>query len=221
MFATIVLSVALAYGPDGLAIGDGSVEVLDISLSRGWVALRVLTHSNGDSNRAILPSIDCKYPGMKATPAHGVQILLWDLKKQALAQTFTIYEDAVHTDDCSDQQVAEAELAKAKAAVAQKGLVITRKPKGLNGDALTFDVVKRGAAEEETLVGTVKVGGKTVSTFEAPSNAEYGFGSLTLENTFTEGTKIVALLSYKFDATTLRGTTFFFTPILTLPGPKK
>lgn len=208
-----LLPLLLTAGPAHFA-GVGKIdkfEVLDVSLEKGWAALKLVSHSEwGDDDMGNKKSIDCRYPGMQATPLSGVQLALWDLKKGTLGPVFTIYREASAPEECSKPKDNEKALADAKAAIAEKGLDLTKKPKPLPGPPWEVPVGAKKVTvqatstrvdnEEDGMSATrqvrVKAGKKTLfsqdQTFQlmGAGHLDYGF-----EGAWAEDGKVVVLLS--------------------------
>lgn len=119
---------AVALGPDEKQLDR--FELLDISVSKGWAAFRVIAHSQtfGEEGGGTQESVKCGYPGMKKFPRSGVVIRSWELAAGKPGKSWTVYRIAEKRSECSDKETNEANLAAAKAATGELGLDLARKP---------------------------------------------------------------------------------------------
>lgn len=221
--------------PRALAAGPAVdvFEVLDISIARGWAAVRIVSHAEGSQPDDEVTGPQCKYPGMKAHPRSGVTLALWNLSERRREQSFDIYPLPWKGQACAKPAQSKAALAEAKKAIADKGLEVERRPKLVGATSRGFELpgpngpvqVKLASKtdhDEEAMTSsttyTLSVGdAQLFTTALTVERMGAGHGAITFEEAWVEGSKVVFL--YKTTVGNMRmeeTTSYAFTPVLDL-----
>jgi hypothetical protein len=220
-------------------IGDeqpDSVEVLAVSVERGWAAVRITSHVvRSEECEACDAPYNCHYPGMQKKPTSGVRLVLWSLNKRREEAKFVIYAVAGNQKQCSTATQSAKQLDAAKASFKAHGLDVSKPPSStlasvqvttlqsrFDENDLETDITDSTTFAEGNGITEFSVGGQVIYRLKVERSVIHDtWPRLQAPAAFTEGGRIVFFLSYRVASQLVSSDDAYgFSPVLTLPSTK-